>query len=174
MDLQTAPRTLQAAIDQYPQLIALSFELYGVANDPQCFQAGFQAAFRLLFDEFINDRIHEDKIVPPTQLRYLWFPTPTALHALVLLNQNSIWQPRDGELSDAVNAVIRVLNRAGQQVSGRPCIKWQEPPYLPLDRTQAGSFQKNYTVLLQHISNLIPSTPSRGDYHVAQCKDAVV
>lgn len=156
MAFTTAQRTLQAAIDQYPRLIALSFELYGVTNDSRCFQIGFQSSFELLFDAFINDRIHEGKIVPPTQLRYLWFPTPTALHALVLLNQNSIWQPRDGELSDAIDAVIHCLNRAGQQVSGRPCVKWLEPPYVPLDRTQAGSFQKNSTVLLQHISNLIP------------------
>lgn len=134
----------------------------------------FQATFEPLFDAFIDDRIYEGKLVPPTQLRYLWFPTPTALHALVLLNQNNIWQPRDGELCDAVNAVIYCLNRAGQQVSGRPCIKWQAPPFLPLDRTQAGCFQKNSTVLLQHIANLIPSTPSRGDYHVAQRKGAAV
>ena len=174
MDLKTAQRILQAAIDQYPRLIALSFELYGMANDPQCFQTGFQAAFRPLFDAFIDDRIYEGKTVPPTQLRYLWFPTPTALHSLVLLYQNSIWQPRDGELCDAVNAVIHCLNRAGQQVSGRPSVKWQEPPYLPLDRTQAGSFQKNSTVLLQHIANLIPSTPSRGDCRVAQRTGAVV
>lgn len=156
MDLNTAQRIIQAAIDQYPQLIALSLELYGVANNPQCFQTGFQAAFRPLFDGFIDDRIYEGKLAPPTQLRYLWFPTPTALHVLVLLNQNSIWQSRDGELSDAIDAVIHCLNRAGQQVSGRPCVKWLEPPYVPLDRTQAGSFQKNSTVLLQHITNLIP------------------
>lgn len=174
MDLKTAQRTLQAAIDQYPKLIALSFELYGVANAPQNVQAGFQAAFEPLFDAFIDDRIYEGKLVPPTQLRYLWFPTPTALHALVLLNQNSIWQPRDGELSDAIDAVIHCLNLTGQQVSGRPSVKWQELPYLPLDRTQAGSFLKNYTVLLQHIANLIPSTPSRGDCHVAQRIDAAV
>lgn len=174
MDLKTTQRILQAAIDQYPRLIALSFELYGDSKDPQMLSSRFQAAFEPLFDAFIDDRIYEGKLVPPTQLRYLWFPTPTALHSLVLLNQNSIWQPRDGELCDAVNAVIHCLNRVGQQVSGRPSVKWQEPPYLPLDRTQAGSFQKNYTVLLQHISNLIPSTPSRGDYHVAQRKDAVV
>ncbi|SCM52426.1 hypothetical protein [Hafnia alvei] len=174
MDLKTTQRILQAAIDQYPRLIALSFELYGDSNDPQMFLSRFQAAFEPLFDGLIDDRIYEGKLAPPTQLRYLWFPTPTALHALVLLNQNSIWQPRDGELCDAIAAVIHCLNRAGQQVSGRPCIKWQEPPYLPLDRTQAGSFQKNYTVLLQHISNLIPSTPSRGDCHVAQRIDAAV
>lgn len=174
MDLKTAQRTLQAAIDQYPQLIALSFELYGDSEGPQMLSSIFQAAFETLFDAFINDRIYEGKVVPPTQLRYLWFPMPTALHALVLLNQNSIWQPRDGELSDAIDAVIHCLNRAGTQVSGKTCIKWQEPPYLPLDRTQAGSFQKNATVLLQHIANLIPSTPSRGDCHVAQRIDAAV
>ncbi|TBL65010.1 hypothetical protein [Hafnia alvei] len=174
MDLKTAQRILQAAIDQYPRLIALSFELYGDNNDPQMLSSRFQAAFEPLFDAFIDDRIYEGKLVPPTQLRYLWFPTPTALHALVLLNQNSIWQPRDGELSDAIDAVIHCLNRAGQQVSGRPGIKWQEPPYKSLDRTQAGCFQKNSTVLLQHIANLIPSTPSRGDCRVAQRTGAVV
>jgi hypothetical protein len=174
MDLNTAQRTLQAAIDQYPQLIALSFELYGDNNYPQMLSSIFQATFEPLFDAFIDDRIYEGKIVPPTQLRYLWFPTPTALHALVLFNQNSIWQPRDGELSSAIDAIIHGLSRAGQQVSGRPCVKWQEPPYLPLDRTQAGSFQKNHTVLLQHIANLIPSTPNRGDCHVAQRIDAAV
>lgn len=161
MDLKTAQRTLQVAIDQYPRLIALSFELYGVTNDSRCFQIGFQSSFELLFDAFINDRIHEGKIVPPTQLRYLWFPTPTALHSLVLLNQNSIWQPRDGELSGAIDAVIHCLNRAGQQVSGRSCIKWQEPPYLSLDRTQTRCFQKNSTVLLQHISDLLPQSPKQ-------------
>lgn len=174
MDLNTAQRTLQAAIDQYPQLIALSFELYGDNNYPQMLSSIFQATFEPLFDAFIDDRIYEGKIVPPTQLRYLWFPTPTALHSLVLLNQNSIWQPRDGELSDAIDAVIHCLNRAGQQVSGRPCVEWLEPPYVSLDRTEAGSFQKNSTVLLQHIANLIPSTPSRSERHVAWRTGAAV
>jgi len=174
MDLKTAQRILQAAIDQYPRLIALSFEFYADSKDPQMLSSRFQAAFEPLFDAFIDDRIYEGKNVPPTQLRYLWFPTPTALHALVLFNQNSIWQPRDGELSSAIDAIIHGLNRAGQQVSGRPCVKWQEPPYFLLERTQPGSFQKNSTALLQHISNLIPSIPSRGDYHVVQLKDAAV
>lgn len=66
-----------------------------------------------------------------------------------------------GELSDAIAVVIHCLNRAGQLVSGRPCIKWQEPPYLPLERAHAGCFQKNYTVLLQHISDRLPQYPKR-------------
>ncbi|HGY4720966.1 TPA: hypothetical protein ACNV1G_002149 [Citrobacter amalonaticus] len=90
MDLKTAQRIIQTAIDQYPRLIALSFELYGMAYDPQYIQTGFQSAFEPLFQTFTDDRTHEGKLVPPTQLRYLWFPAAASLHALVLLNQNSI------------------------------------------------------------------------------------
>lgn len=91
MDLTTSQRTLQAAIDQYPKLIALSFALNFETRDSEMLQPQFQAAFAPLFEALINERVEAGETIPPTQLRFIWFPVKSVLHCVLLLNQNTIW-----------------------------------------------------------------------------------
>lgn len=150
MTLTTAHRTLQAAIDQYPKLIALIFSLNVNTNDLEVSHSRFQTALSPLFDTLINDRIDAGKITPPTQLRFIWFPAQSALDNLLLLNQNSIWQTnKDGELSAAIDSIIYCLNQAAAKI---PCVTLVRPSYIQLDRSDQEGFPHAFTLLKQRIS----------------------
>lgn len=156
MEHLTALRTLQAAIDQYPRLVALTFALNIQTRDSEMLQSRFQAAFRPLFDTLINDRIEAGKTTPPTQLRFIWFLVKSVPHGVLLLNQSSIWQTgKDGELSDAVNSMLSCLHKAGEVVTGNECVEVSDPSYLQMDRTDAESFRYRHSLLEQSISRLI-------------------
>ncbi|HEP1898085.1 TPA: inovirus-type Gp2 protein [Kluyvera cryocrescens] len=155
MDLKTAQRTLQAAIDQYPRLIALNFSLSSDSNDLETSHSRFQAVFRPLLEAFINERIDAGKTAPPTQLRYIWLPTQSTLHGVLLLNQNSIWQTgKDGELSDTISSIIHLLSQVWKPTTVNHSVKWPVSSYLQLDRTNSELFNCSYRLLWQYVSNL--------------------
>lgn len=150
MDFTTAQRILQSAIDQYPRLVALTFALNIQTRDSEMLQSRFQAEFSPLLDTLINDRIESGKITAPTQLRFIWLHTQPALHGLLLLNQNSIWQTnKDGELSAAIAPIIYCLNQAAAKM---PCVTLARPSYIQLDRSDQEGFPHAFTLLKQRIS----------------------
>lgn len=156
MDFTTAQRTLQAAIDQYPRLIALNFSLSSDANELEASHSRFQAVFRPLLEAFIIERIDAGKTAPPTQLRYIWLTTQSTLHGVLLLNQNSIWQTgKDGELSDTISSIVYLLSQVWKLITVNQSVKWPVSSYLQLDRTDTESFQHSYRLLQQLISQVI-------------------
>lgn len=156
MDFASAQRTLQSAIDQYPKLVALNFNLSSDTDELEASHSRFQTALRPLFEALINDRIDAGKTTPPTQLRYLWLPVQPVLNGVLLINQNSIWQTsKDGELSDAINTVFHCLYQAGKTATGNECVRQLDTSYLQLDRTDTESFQHSYRLLQQLISQVV-------------------
>ncbi|MEC5375483.1 hypothetical protein [Pseudocitrobacter sp. MW920760] len=157
MDFTTAQRTLQSAIDQYPRLVALTFALNIQTRDSEMLQSRFQAEFSPLLDTLINDRIEAGKITPPTQLRFIRLHTQPALHGLLLLNQNSIWQTyKDGEISAAIAPIICCLSQAGELATKIQCVTLSSPSYIQLDRNDQEDFHHVYTLLKQRIYSLMP------------------
>lgn len=122
LDEHGIKRTLQAAIDHYPRLIALrvTLRLPDPSTEPlDALITRFHAALLQLINVFIDSRQSAGKAAPPTQISLLWGAGADtglpdgAIPILLLLNQDTFYSFRhDPSLQTQIDAANALISKA--------------------------------------------------------------
>ena len=167
-DAHGAKRLLQAAIDQYPELLVLRATCQlpdNTANPVDLPIFPLRAELTRRVDAFIALRQSEGKPAPPTQVRTLWGRRSGAgMSLLLLLNQHSVYSIRhDPTLQSQIEALHALIAQAWSSVivqpaelagGGRPL---SDTGWLHVARGDTERYPSQYAALLRQAMWLSPA-----------------
>ncbi|HGM5488927.1 TPA: inovirus-type Gp2 protein [Serratia fonticola] len=153
-------RTLQAAIDHYPRLIALrvTLRLPDPSTEPlDALITRFHAALLQRINTFIDSR-QSAKPAPPTQISLLWGAGADtglpdgAIPILLLLNQDTFYSVRhDPSLQTQIDTVNVLISKAWSSAPD-PSNEWgqallPETIYIQVARGEPDTYLSQYAAL---------------------------
>ncbi|WP_337262763.1 MULTISPECIES: YagK/YfjJ domain-containing protein [unclassified Serratia (in: enterobacteria)] len=163
LDTHGVKRTLQAAIDRYPRLLALRVTLHlpDTAIQPlDVLITRFHAALRQHINAFIDIRQSEGKPAPPTQIGLLWgVERHGGIPMLLLVNQDTVYSVRhDAAFQiqiDAVNALIdQVWSSVIDPVNELAFVLSSEAFCMQVDRGDVEQYASQYAALSNSMKSL--------------------
>ncbi|OKP23808.1 YagK/YfjJ domain-containing protein [Serratia fonticola] len=168
LDEHGIKRTLQAAIDHYPRLIALRVTLRLPHSSTQALDAlitRFHAALLQRINTFIDSRQSAGKPAPPTQISLLWgvgadtgLPD-SVIPILLLLNQDTFYSVRhDPSLHTQIDTMNVLISKAWSSGTD-PSNEWvqtllPETIYIQVARGEHDTYPSQYAVLSNNAMQL--------------------
>ncbi|KEY57321.1 inovirus-type Gp2 protein [Serratia sp. DD3] len=162
LDAHDIKRTLQAAINHYPRLIALRVTLRLLAVSTQPLDAlitRFQAVLLQLLNVFIDSRQSAGKPAPPTQISLLWGIEGDSVIPILLLNQDTFYSVRhDPSLQTQIDAVNALISKAWSSVIEQsdelPQVLLSEALCIQVARGDVEQYASQYAALSNSVTSL--------------------
>ncbi|MDQ9127405.1 inovirus-type Gp2 protein [Serratia fonticola] len=163
LDQHGIKRTLQAAIDHYPRLIALRVTLRLLNSSTQPLDtliARFHTTLRQCINVFIDSRQSAGKPTPPTQISLLWgVEGDGVVPILLLLNQDTFYSARhDPSLQIQIDAANALISKAWSSATD-PSNEWvqtllPETIYIQVARGEPDTYPSQYAALSNNAMQL--------------------
>ncbi len=163
LDEHGIKRTLQAAIDHYPRLIALrtTIRLPNSSTQPlDTLITRFHAALLQRINTFIDSRQSAGKPAQPTQISLLWgVEGDGVVPILLLLNQDTLYSARhDPSLQIQIDAANALISKAWSSATD-PSNEWvqtllPETIYIQVARGEPDIYPSQYAALSNNAMQL--------------------
>lgn len=165
LDEHGIKRTLQAAIDHYPRLIALrvTLRLPNSSTEPlDALITRFHAALLQRINTFIDSRQSAGKPAPLTQISLLWGvegDSDSVIPILLLLNQDTFYSVRhDPSLQTQIDAANALISKAWSSAID-PSNEWvqallSETIYIQVARGEPDTYPSQYAALSNNAMQL--------------------
>ncbi|WP_422528341.1 YagK/YfjJ domain-containing protein [Serratia fonticola] len=163
LDEHGIKRTLQAAIDHYPRLMALraTLRLPNSSTQPlDALIARFHADLSQYINAFIDSRQSAGKPAPPTQISLLWGAEGDSVFPILLmLNQDTFYSARhDPSLQTQIDTVNVLISKAWPSAPN-PSNEWvqallPETIYIQVARGEPDTYPSQYAALSNNAMQL--------------------